>query len=190
MRHANRLRRSSNAEPNSKSTSSVDDTRWTRADKINAIIAVTALAVALAPIGHVIYNVLTAPSVTISNVRTFYNTQASECTTTFNASVRASNIPDDQSLWLVALGNNGLWFPAENIDTNFPQPWPVYAGTTTNASIYEYVVIMLSSSDDGTFVNYVNHPHDVDPGLSSLPPGYRFMTTWKWPGLGSCPPSE
>jgi hypothetical protein len=169
--------------------------KWSRADKINAVIAATALAVALVPAGRGIYDAVTAARAKISHASAIERVQKnSVCRTSFSALITASNIASDQTLWVLAQDDAGLWYPIDHFDSATPPPWQPMADIRSDLPIGEFVVIILTNSEDGSLVRYMQRlqTHNsgrVSQGVSSLPPGFRYLATWQ-PHLRGVPPGS
>jgi hypothetical protein len=151
-------------------------------------MAATAIAVALVPVGRTIYDTVTAARATISHVSASESIQQnSVCETSFSALITASNIASDQTIWVLAQDAAGLWYPIDRFDSATPPPWQ--AVTTDNIRsdlpIGEFVVITLTNSEDSSLVRYMERLQTqgdsgrVSQSFSSLPPGYRYLTTWQ-----------
>jgi hypothetical protein len=153
---------------------------WARSDQINrasAVIAGVALFLSSVPYIRGIIHHFTAPSATISHVKVSYTSIKAGCETDVDANVSASNIAPGNSLWLVARDFRGLWYPTVRIEPS--RPGAQYGSSSTPDPVSEYDVIMLSNSNDGSFVRYESNPKSQEQGFYSLPPGYRVLKTWE-----------
>ena len=149
------------------------------------MIAATALAVALVPVGRAVYDAVTAARAKISQASASESVQTnSVCETSWSALITASNIASDQSVWVLAQDAAGLWYPISRFGSATPPPWRAIADISSDQPIGEFVVITVTNSEDGALVRYMERlqTHDsgrVDHGVSSLPPGYRYLATWQ-----------
>lgn len=152
--------------------------QWALSDKISwfsASFAFLALLISLYPIVRDFNHNRTAPKATISHIKVSGTSIKAGCETAVEANVSVSNIAAGNSLWLVARDLRGLWYPAVRIDLSTPVAQD--GSSSTPDPVSEYVVIMLSNSNDGSFVRYENNPKSQ--GFYSVPPGYRVLTTWE-----------
>jgi hypothetical protein len=155
-------------------------------------MAATAVVVALAPVGRTIYDAVTAARAKISHVSASESVlKNSVCETSWSALITPSNIASDQTLRVLAQDAAGLWYWIDRFDGAKPPPWRPMADIRSDLPIGEFVVIAVTNSADGSLVRYMQHlqTHDsgrVTQGVSSLPPGYRYLTTWQ-PHLAPTP---
>lgn len=151
---------------------------WSRTDKIarlGLVVAVVTAIGVLIPYAIDVYNHLTGPAAAFAEP-----VNGSAQTSSLGASGTAHNIPLSDDLWLaVRSGIEARWYPVERLVVQNGH-WSVGPGIIWPASgTQELQIIMLSDSDEASFINYVQ-AHNLqhkNPGLSNLPPGYQVLKT-------------
>lgn len=131
--------------------------KWSRADKINALIAAIALLAALGPyVERVVHDIWKTPHSTITYA-TWTNSKTKvrgPCSTLLTAAGTADRIPVSDDLWLVARSKAGPWYPLTRI-TSRAGTWIVENTITTTQFVRfrDIDVLLVSNATDGRFID-------------------------------------
>ncbi len=144
-----------------------------RTNVIGTTISIIALLVASLPYLSDVVKHFTGPRAAIT-MPADGSTQPSN----FGATITAANIPHDHDLWLVIRsGIEGRWYPIRRIVPPASGVSTIPRGVIRPAKGFQEIeVMMLSDSDEGQFIDYVNRREatGIDPGLSTIPSVYSL----------------
>jgi len=151
---------------------------WTRADKINTLIACTALVTALAPPGRSLWVYEHRPVAAIDHP----DDESRSAGPTVAVDGTAERIPSDSDLWLV-IRSDGRWYPVERCQPGRNGRWSfrdddVHLGGPKEKGLYVLSVYLAGPSQTGEFAQFVNgQQQSKDSGLASLPDGIKLLAT-------------
>jgi hypothetical protein len=170
---------------------------WTVADKINSVIAATALfaaLIALVPYAkQVIHSIWQTSNGTISYISPAPigdSNRQWECSIRVSVGGAAYHIPDNMDLWLVAHSDaTGLWYLISKVP---PGNWSEAPAISSALRVSAFQLIMVSNTDDGSFVDYWKDSVDgrfyhIKP-FDHLPPNQTLSTRLVGDSLNACLP--
>ena len=153
---------------------------WSRADKINGIVAGAALITAVVAVYPVATDAIAKSQRTEAHITSPRDEQRINGITV-PVEGTSEDVPKDSDVWLLIRISTGMWFPVEKCTISNDGTWSfreedVHLGLKNEPGEYQLALFLVDPSQTGQLRGYVNlREKGKDPGMASLPIGADLL---------------